>query len=461
MKNENLPELFDVKIFTPFLPEPKITYATILITPQLPRCLSCGYPLLKRKIAYLMSRFPHLPETFILREMTEMEAQGWEIGLFPLIHQRQAVIHSEAVNWLAKAHLLPVISIRILSGAIRMAIFHPVATCSIFFQIILGNIGFPRFLFRSLALFPKSLYLALIIEKENFAQIHAHYATYPALAAWIIHRLTGIPYTVTVHAHDIFESKPMLAVKLKDASLIVAISKYNRQYLIDCLGEWIGEKTRVVHCGIRPDDYPIRLLSPRQEEFIILNIGSLEPYKGQKYLIEAGRILAEKGFAFTIFIVGMGWERSKLQESIDRYGLHDKVFLLGPKTQEQVTSLLHQADCYVQPSMIMPEGTMEGIPVALMEAMACGLPVVATGISGIPELVEDKVNGLLVPPDDAQKLADAIESIALNRESAKKMGQNGRERVLGQFDLHKNVQELGLLFESLQEKSSSFKQAAG
>lgn len=403
----------------------------------------------KKKVAYLMSRFPHLPETFILREMNELADQDWNLALYPLICQNQPIIHEEAKRWTKKANCTPFFSFEILLAVLKFLFSDLKEFLFIFVSVLSENINNPRFLIRSLAFFPKAVSLAERMKKDNIQHIHAHYATYPALAAWIIHRLTDIPYSVTVHAHDIFESKSMLATKLRDARFIIAISKYNRDYLIHNLGVWIAEKIHVIHCGIRAGDYshlPVDQLPG--DNFQIIHIGSLEPYKGQKCLIQACDILKREKIPINLQIIGMGIEKKNLERMIAHYQLTDNVELLGPKTQEEIAKILPTGHCYVQPSIITEQGTMEGIPVSLMEAMACGVPVIASAISGIPELIQDGYSGYLVPPGDPEALAAAFKRVYQNYSEAVQFAENGRKKVLSEFDLHKNVTDLSELFQT-------------
>jgi glycosyltransferase involved in cell wall biosynthesis len=395
-------------------------------------------------IAYMMSRFPHLPETFILREMIWVEKSGWPISLYPLICQEQPVLHKEAEAWLQRAKCYPYLSAEIFRMNMKMFVRNPLKFLSTWGQVVLGNIASPKFLLRALVLFPKIVTIATKMEQEGVSHIHAHYATHPALAGWIIHQLTGISYSITVHAHDIYVDRPMLGPKLKAALFVVAISRYNQDFLAREVGEWVRKKTHVVHCGIDPQLYS----QPQETQaeghpFRILAIGSLQPYKGFQYLIEACALLK---IPFICQIIGGGELHAALTNLIQQNNLQDRVKLLGAKTQQEVAQLLAQADCYVQPSVIQPNGKMEGIPVALMEAMAYGLPVIATKISGIPELVQPGKSGTLVPERSAVDLAEAITQVFNHPETAKPMAAAGRQLVLSEFNLNTTCAELSNLF---------------
>ncbi len=405
---------------------------------------------MNRKIAYIMSRFPSIPETFILREMSELERQGWDIALYPLILQRLAVVHAESEPWIPRVHKLPYLSAPVIAANARAALRAPGVYGSLWQHALWENRTSPNFLVRAMALLPKAVYAARLMQREGVAHIHAHYATHPALVAWLIHRLTGISYSVTVHAHDIFVRTAMLTTKMREASFIAAISEYNRDHLDRVVGPWMREKTHLVHCGIVPTVYaPRPHAAERAARFEIMSIGSLRPYKGHAFLIQACARLRERGLDFRCRIIGEGEQRAELEQLIAHAGLQNWVELVGALPQEQVAHLLPTADCYVQPSVILPTGRMEGIPVALMEALACGLPAVATELSGVPELIRNGTTGVLVPPSDANALADALAAMHADPARAAQMAQAGRELVLREFDLKANVTHLAALFEQV------------
>ena len=402
------------------------------------------------RLAYIMSRFPHLPETFILREMGELERQGWDIELFPLIFQEQTVIHAEARAWIPRSRHLPHLSKTMAMDNAREIARSPQQYLALWGRITAENYCDIKLLPRALLLFPKAFSYARYMQRQGVQHIHAHFATYPAMVAWLIHKITGIGYSFTIHAHDIYVHKAMLSTKVRDAVFVAAISAYNREYLVQHVGEWAREKTHIIHCGIEPDRYVPRSLDDiqsRQGLFKIANIGSLQLYKGQSYLIEACALLKQRGINFQCSIIGEGEERQSLAEQIRNNGLENIVIFEGPKKQDEVALLLPQYDCYVQPSIITNSGKMEGIPVALMEAMASRIPCVASDISGIPELVRHEETGLLIPPANPVVLADTIERIYRKPDEASRIAQAGYELVMKDFVLQDNVRSLSHLFE--------------
>lgn len=278
--------------------------------------------------------------------------------------------------------------------------------------------------------------------------IHAHYATHPALVAWLINQLTGISYSLTVHAHDIFVEKPMLATKLRDSVFVSSISEFNRKYLTEMFGPWVQQKTQIVRCGIDPAYYrdEKNINADETDHLEIISVGSLQPYKGHIYLVKACIELQKRGIPFRCRIVGGGDLRSMLERAIRESQLDHLVELLGPRTQDEVSKLLRTANCYVQPSVITPSGKMEGIPVAIMEAMISGIPVIATSISGIPELVRNGDTGWLVPPENVDALADALSQIYMDPVEARRRAALGRKWVLDEFELSSNAKRLSLLF---------------
>lgn len=404
------------------------------------------------KIAYILSRFPHLPETFILREMIELEKLGWQVELYPLVLQRQPVIHKEAQPWIRRAHAVPWFSVGLLWANLTKFIQQPRRYTLLFLRVVLENLRSAKFLVRALLLFPRAVWMAEQFKTQGIRHIHAHYASHPALVAWVINQLTDITYSITVHAHDIFVDKSMLATKIHDSVFVSSISEFNRNYLAQMFGPWVNEKTEIVRCGIEPSYYRSSASTgyERPNGLEIISVGSLQPYKGHIHLVQACEKLMQRGIPFHCRIIGGGDLRGALERAIDEYGLQGQVQLLGPRTQEEVSQFLRTANCYVQPSVVTASGKMEGIPVALMEAMASRIPVVATAISGVPELVRPGETGWLVPPENVDALADALADIYLNPAEAAHRARLGQRWVLEEFELSANVRKLASLFDRSQ-----------
>lgn len=357
----------------------------------------------KPKIAYIVSRFPHLPESFILRELDELEAQGFEVILCPLLRHEEKVSHPAAYRWIERAWYTPFVSGRLLRDTFWQIRRQPRRALTTTLQPLLRVAKSPNFLIGTLGILPTAFHLARRLQASGVSHVHAHFATHPTMAAWIINQLTGITYSFTAHAHDIYVDTAMLREKMASAKFVIAISEYNRQ-LLARFGD--VSKVHVVHCGVHLERYPLRTALP-EDPFTIVSVASLQPYKGLEYLIRACRLLRDRGVPpFRCRIAGGGELHSSLRQLITDLGLADCVELLGPQTQEAVAALLQTAHLFVLPSIITESGKMEGLPVVLMEALAVGLPVISTNISGIPEIVKPGVTGQLVPPANPTALAE-------------------------------------------------------
>jgi glycosyltransferase involved in cell wall biosynthesis len=201
----------------------------------------------------------------------------------------------------------------------------------------------------------------------------------------------------------------------------------------------------VIHVGIEPQVYEnagARISPAKDAPPRLLCVAAHRPYKGLPFLIEACRILRDRGVSFQCDVVGGGPDTAKLEALVRENSVGDVFHLVGPRPQEDVTRMMAEATLFVLPSIIAADGQMEGIPVALMEAMATGRAVVSTSISGIPELVENGVNGLLVPHSNAPALADAIQSLLSDPERARQMGARGQQKVRAEFTLQHCVARL-------------------
>jgi len=242
----------------------------------------------------------------------------------------------------------------------------------------------------------------------------------------------------------------MLREKVTEAAFVVPISNYNKEMIVsECKGQF-RDKAVVVHCGVDTQVFQLRPEPTPHEQgrgpFTILCIGTLHEVKGQTYLIEACRLLNERGLDFACHFIGDGPDLAALTKQAAQAGLTHRVHFHGRLTREEIAGLLRTADVTATPSVPTSNGRREGIPVVLMEAMSSGVPVVASDISGIPELVEDGRSGLLVPPRDAPALANALEQMCRNPRLRQRLSRAGREKVVCEFDLNKNAATLAQYF---------------
>jgi glycosyltransferase involved in cell wall biosynthesis len=397
-------------------------------------------------IAVLMSRFPSVTETFILREMIEMERQGMPVRVVSMIQETPPVLHDAVKPWIPRALFTPFLSARVVAANLRMFFRQPLRYLGLLARLIAGTIARPLTLLKTLAIFPKSVAVAEQLERENVRHVHAHYASFPATMALIIATLgRGISFSITVHAHDIQVDRSLLRWKLREARFVRSISRFNKEFLERLYPAETRGKIHVIHVGIEPEQYAKAPAAPPGTPKLLC-VAAHKPYKGLPYLIEACRMLRDGGVAFHCDIVGHGPMHDELAAMIRERGLEEQVVLAGPKPQEEVARMMAEATLFVLPSIVAPDGQMEGIPVALMEALASGRGVVSTTLSGIPELVEDGASGLLVAPTDAAAFAAAMETLLADRDRARAMGSRGRDKVRVEFDIRDCVRRLvGLL----------------
>lgn len=369
-----------------------------------------------------------------------MERQGQPVRLIPLLREHPPVVHDEARTWMDRALYTPFVSLPILRSNLRAMGRHPIRYGGLLLRLTAAALSSPQFLLGTLAIFPKSVHLARVLDREGIRHVHAHFGSHPATAALVIATFSPATYSVTLHAHDLFvrRYRPFLGTKLRHAAFVRVISDYNRRTIGTLFPKVALEKVHVVHVGIEPERYAREAestgIGPVEVPWI-LTVAALRDYKGIPVLIDACARLQQEGFAFRVDIVGEGPMRPELERRIAEAGLEEHVHLLGARPQHEVAALLRRRPIFVLPSVILADGWMEGIPVALMEAMAAGAPVIASRLSGIPELVEDGRTGLLVEPGDPGALAAAIRRLAGDAPLAHRLAKSGREKVRAEFEL--------------------------
>jgi glycosyltransferase involved in cell wall biosynthesis len=278
----------------------------------------------------------------------------------------------------------------------------------------------------------KAASLAKFFLSHGVGHIHSHFAWEHADILAYLHRLTGLPYSLTLHAADIFVDQASLYRRTAGAAFVGTISKFNREWLTSRLG-LPHNKIKVVHCGVdleklSPDPCP-ETWPPR-----VVSIGRMVPKKGFEVLLKALAMLCAKGVAFEADLVGDGPLRPELERLAGNLGLSEKVRFHGALAPKEAISRMKNGHVFALACRVGPDGDMDGIPVALMEAMALGRPVVSTCLSGIPELVAEGC-GLMAEPGDPGSLAEKLQLLLTNEELARDLAVRGQRRVERAFTL--------------------------
>ena len=400
------------------------------------------------RVAYLVTRFPKVTETFVLAEMLALQRLGHAIEVFPLLRGREPVVHPEAAELVARAHYRPWLSRAVLAAQLHYLRRAPRAYLSTLVQVLARTLPSPNFLGGAALFFPKCVLFAREMEAAGVEHVHAHFANHPALAAVVVKRLTGIPCSFTAHGSDLHVDQTALGWKLAQADFAVTVSEYNREFVQRRVGPGAALHLRVIHCGIDPRLH-VRTHEAHSPCFEILCVAALRAVKGHHVLLEACARLVAAGVPVRCHLVGGGPLAARIRARIARLGLGAHVLLHGPLPRAAVLARMRAAHVLVQPSVQDRAGRREGIPVALMEAMSCGLPVVASRISGVPELVEHERSGLLAPPGDARALAEALTRLHRSPRLRARLGRRARATVRARFDLEAGARRLAREIELL------------
>jgi glycosyltransferase involved in cell wall biosynthesis len=405
------------------------------------------------RLAYLVARFPKVTETFVVRELNEVDAYD-EINaeLFALFRPQASSAHPSAQAWVDRVHRPSLLSAA--SAFIRRTIHQPLTMLSTVVLLIRGFWRHPRLLLSSFGALLVACAHADTMVRLRIEHVHAHFAGNTATAAWVIRRLTGIEYSITTHAYDLFQDQAFLAPRLRDARFVIAISRFNERFLENfCQGS--APPIFLVRAGVDLKRFRyIERRLPATGPVRALCVASLLPHKGHRVVLQA---LAEADpdiKRINLDVVGDGPERSDLEAQIRELGLEKRVRLHGSLPEDEVAAMFDHADLFVLPSVIAANGRMEGVPVVLMEALACGVPAVATRLSGVPELVEDKVTGTLAEQGDVASMGAALKRVLNDPDRAAAMARAGRQRVVEEYDVVASAEMLAQQFVAVAREPS-------
>ena len=390
------------------------------------------------RIVYLTQRFPFGEgETFLAPEIEALLLAGHELLIIPR-NSTAPVVHDDVVGLLPRTRPLP--GGAGVAGAVVATLARRPGNTARGFARLRRTRPRRRALANAVAT-AQGMWVARLARAWGADHIHAHWAHLTATLAMGASAVSGIPWSFTAHRYDVVLNN-LLTEKLRSARFGRFISRQTLALAGSLVPPDAMQRAIVLHMGVAlpavPVSQPISRGTP-----VMLCPARLIPVKGHRYLIEAVAQLAGRGMRFELWLAGDGPEGEALGRQIDQLGLTDRVRRMGTVAHAALLRLYaeRKIDCVVLPSLDLGHGLHEGISVALIEAMAYSLPVIATRTGGLPELLEDGA-GILVPAGDASELAGAIQRLLCSAELRAELGHAGRRRVEGEFDVEVIAREL-------------------
>jgi len=377
------------------------------------------------RIGYILGQFPKLSETFILNEISELIRRGHDVYIFSLFNSKENIVQPEVEEY-----------------SLLERTYYPPS----YHKLCIELARFDRLLFyRNRRKINKFYCIAVarhfskIAEKLDLDVLHAHFANEPTFTAMLMSKLTGLSFTFTAHAFDIFINPDVKALRerMENASAVIAISEYNKKYL-----QSIYNNNRIFVVRACPNLEKLNKIKRVPEQFRILTVGRLVEKKGIKYGILAMMKIVKEFPEVQYIIVGSGPQSVELKKLTKSLGLENNVRFLGAVDERTLMTEFSKATVFILPCVKAKNGDMDGIPVSLMEAMYLQIPVVSTNISGIPELIENGKEGFLVEPENVEQLANALKILLQDENMRTKMGKRGRKKIEEKFNIHKEVEKL-------------------
>jgi len=426
----------------------------------------------RQSVAYVMNGFPRLSETFIAHEIHQLERLGLDLRLYSVKQEREAMVHPVVATIRAPLSYLP--KTTSLSGTTlarwltdnlsafwrahaQVAARHPLRWASALGSALLlarrhrarDAQGYTRLRKVFIKEFLQAGAIAAdVMRHGDVGHLHGHFCHGVATITWLVSRMTGIGYSFTAHAKDIYQAElnpgTLLERKMGDARFVATCTRANAEVLRARHPR--PDEVHAIYHGLDTDWFT----PPAREAAtppLILSVGRFVEKKGFDQLIEACARLRDGGVNFACIIVGEhGNAYEAIRRLIDERGLGDLVLLRSAVTQDSLRTIYARAHVFALPCQVMEDGDRDGFPNVLAESMAMGVPVVSTRISGIPELIDDGVHGLLVEPRDPAGLADALKRVLLDEALHARLARDGRQRICERFDSRRTTLALRDLF---------------
>lgn len=405
---------------------------------------------MKRKVLYIAPALPALTCTFIYREVFDLRKLGFSVDTVSMNTPPRSSVSSEAEQLLETTTFLDRVSlVRKLFGLMLVAVTSPLRLLRCLrIYMAARPMKAPRDHVRLAYHLVEACFLMRAVGNSPPNHIHCHFVTGATSIGMFLSELLQVPFSFTMHASMIWIDPIALGTKLQKCRFCASISEYNRDFVCEQYGEQLRSKIHIVRCGIALDELEQEPPpgASRGGFRQILSVGQLMKRKGHHVSIEAASILRKELPDLRWTIVGEGNQRELLERLIAKYGLEGIVTLAGAQPHERIAEYLRDADAFVLPCVIGDDLTRDGIPVALMEAMAWGVPVISTDVVGVPELISDGVDGILVPSDDAPALADALRSLSQSPELVSQFSDAGYRKIEREFNSARSSEKLAQLF---------------
>jgi glycosyltransferase involved in cell wall biosynthesis len=431
-------------------------------------------------IAFLFPAFPNLHQTFVLWEVLALRRRGIDIALYSIKRPLTATQQPEGAALQHEVtYLPPTLSPAVLAATLTAFAGAPGKFLRVGAALVGGwwqdrtagaewrrtrisgdapdreltpleylrgrfNRSPVLYLLKSLWLIPGAVWLGRDLRARGITRLHAHWASYSATMALVVHWLFDMPFSFTAHAYDIYLVPRLLGVKVREAEFAVTCARTNAEFLRALAGPGAADRVTVNYHGVSLDRFHPAAAPHDAGRPCVVTCGRLEPYKGHHVLLRA---IAEMTRTTRCIVVGEGPQRARLEQLVRDLGIADRVEFTGPVPQNRLTEIYAHADIFVLASVILERsGKRDVIPNVLAEAMAMQVPVVATSIAGVPELITDGIHGRLVRPNDARALAAVLDELLGDEAQRDRLARAAVERVHEMFDRERNIEDLAALF---------------
>ena len=404
-------------------------------------------------LGMILKGYPRISETFISNEIRLLEELGFTIHLFSMRQPREDFTHESVKKIRARVDYLP----ETLLKPLPRLLYHNLILASKRPGVYAAALktAMRRFLRTHKSATIKHLFQAgylanRLLPASGVTHLHAHFAHSPTSVAMFTSQLTGLPFSFTAHAKDIYTSDPrQLREKIELSRFVVTCTEYNHRHLLEISD---GHKTPIhrIYHGIDADLFSGNCAEQQNpaQPYRILTIARLTAKKGLPTVLRALKLLTDKGLSINHILIGDGDDRDMILALVNELGLTSVTRWLGTQPHHEVLEHYRNTDLFVLGCEVASNGDRDGIPNVLLESMAVGVPVVATDISAIPELVENGVSGLLVPPRKPERLAEAMQRMLTDRELRNRIIPAARQTVADAFDNRRLIQDLAEIYRS-------------